>query len=247
MGYRSNAIRWVRDHYVFSGYNKHVLLHRDGVIVFPELGIAYNRIKKAGNTSISAFFAELAGYQLKSAMDVKRGILSPSGMGIRQALQFPALFLLTFVRNPYARLLSAFLDQSARMKSPVLEGAPGYGQGDPDGFAAFVNFLGEGGWKLNRHFWPQSELLCAPLQRFDHVGKLEQLVTDMQVVLERVGIPAERASALERPHSLQRHQTGASTKLETYYSGPTMDKIRRVYSTDFSLFDYASDLPASEG
>ncbi len=216
------------------------------VAVFPDWQLAYNRIKKCANTRISAFFTDiLSGQTFDSSLAMKRGLVKPADLDYFELLQITNYFSVVFVRDPYGRILSVFLDKlAAGGKGHVATygRCPGFGDDSKDGFLAFLEYLQAGGLHDNLHWWPQSELLYQPPADFSFIGRLERTVADMQTILAAIGQNPDLAAALDSPHALeakrQRAVTAASKRLDAYYTERSRDIVGRLYSADFDNFGY---------
>ena len=231
------------------------LNHGDAIAAFPELRVVFNRIKKAGNSSVTAFLWDLAaeerGERAQSIRAAKKTALSPSRANWQEALIMRDYTYFTVVRNPYDRALSAFLQKVSRgqegndSRKRRFRVVPGWGEPSPEGFAKFVDFLANGGLKHDRHWWPQVELLIMPFERFDVVGRLETLSDDMARLLEVIGRDPAKAETLKRPHPLEAKQpnkiTGATSKRAAYYTPELAATVRRLYAADFETFGYPDD------
>lgn len=212
--------------------------HSDNVAIYPDLHLIYNRIKKSGNTTITAFLSEISGKSYENSAQLKKGILSPLEASFFEIVRAREYYLFTFVRNPYSRVLSAYLDKIARGQGGRFSRFPGYGKNSPEGFEEFVVFLSCGGLLANRHWWPQVELLSWPLSRFDYIGRVEQMDEGMARVLKDVGSDFSKASSLRVPHVLSAHTTSAASKEDYYYSSLSRKLVRELYGDDFEAFGY---------
>jgi len=127
----------------------------------------------------------------------------------------------TFVRNPYTRILSAYLDK-------VKRGSYSYGNINKD--ISFVNFLQEldnGLLFNNSHFIPQSLFF---IYKFDFIGKFENLEEDLK-----------RIKGIEEIKTLNPHKTNSSSKLEEYYCEESISLVKKIYKIDFDLLNYSTD------
>ncbi len=228
-----------------TGYNPDILFHGDHVAVYPELGLVFNRIKKSGNTTVSAFLADLSNdFSYEVEKGFKEKLLKPKKMRIFDIRKIKTLKSLVVVRNPYSRALSGFLDKLSRGTSSTYQGFSGFGNDTPEGFLAFLQFLKNGNMHLNRHFWPQEELLFQPVERFDYVIKLENIEVGMQKLLEDIGKDPAYAAALKSPHKVEaggRKITSASRRLQQYFTPAAIILVQEIYAKDFRTFDYSTE------
>jgi hypothetical protein len=158
-----------------------------------------------------------------------------------------------FVRNPYARLLSAWknkfvLDEngasairSMRSELPVVRHfaerreLAGADAGSPVPFATFVAYvesLREG--RRNQHWDTQRSVLATDLINYDHVYQMETEFADgMTQILTRVGLSeAWVAERLQKPRN-------ASRKLhEPAYDADLASRVYQIYREDFEQFGY---------
>lgn len=138
-------------------------------------------------------------------------------------------FKFTFVRNPYDRLISGWMDK-------IVNGAPGGGIRDEalreklKDLNMFVDWLTDHDpADLNIHYRPQD--LLVP-EEVNFVGRTESLNKDLALVLSHIGLP----KGISIPH---RNKTGAgSVSLRDAKPG-TLDKINRLLEPDFRRFGYA--------
>lgn len=247
----------LRNRLVFRGMDvvHSNLNNADAVAAFPQLRVAFNRIKKAGNSTVTTFLAELSaedsGQSFNSVRDAKKGALSPARCGWRAAREMRGYTFFTVVRNPYDRVLSAFLNKVALgekgidSRKPRFRVVPGWGEATPAGFAEFVAFLDRGGLSHDRHWWPQCDLLIMPPEHFDLIGRLETLPEDMARLLTMIGRDPDHARALEKPHPLEASQphkiTGATSKRAQFYTPDLERVVRRLYARDFATFGYPEE------
>jgi hypothetical protein len=167
--------------------------------------------------------------------------LSPGG-GTRQVLAAlpPPGFSFAFMRGPFARVRSAWLNKvhappDTPAQARLFEKNRGLRAGM--GLDAFVGWLGEALERtdyLDQHWRPQAHFVCDADGRLcvDLVGTVETLEADMARIAAIVGAPAEV------PHL----NAGSSPPAETAFSAGSRAIIERVYARDFELLsDLAPD------
>lgn len=191
-----------------------------------ELGIFYNRIPKAANSTVVInLAAEQSGRDI-GARAAKKLFATPAELSRAEVAAFDSLLRFTFVRNPYHRVLSAYLDKverKARMKN------------ETSSFEDFLGYLGSGGLYRNMHWAPQHALLLIPFNHFDFVGRVEHLEQDLAHVLALVrGDPPDGEAA----HDDYSNRTGASRRIAEYYTPRIRERVWNLYREDFRTFGY---------
>ncbi len=151
--------------------------------------------------------------------------------------EFEDLFKFTFVRNPWDRLVSAylFLKQGGVHESDRL-----WSEKHLSSFDDFEHFVT--GWLKKKnvekslHFRPQVRFLCRPRclhPLVDFVGYFENLPNDFAAVAERLGI--------ERRLETVNRTANKGDDYRQYYSGTTEKIVREVYRDDIQAFGYDFD------
>jgi hypothetical protein len=222
----------------FGGQVRLKSADRRGVVDF-DFGFFYNRVPKAANTTIMSNLAKWKNGGLPPAATDLRSLfpLTPAQLTEEQVERFGQLFKFTFVRNPYARVLSAYLDKIAKdgeparrrkMRRTSSDGVPS--------FEDFVRWLDRDGLHEDMHWAPQSSILVIPVEEFDFIGKVEKLNGDFLKVAKRLGRvrdPNENEVQTFAPHS-----TGADDKMSGYYNAELKGVVARLYREDFERFGY---------
>lgn len=155
--------------------------------------------------------------------------------------------IFTFVRNPFVRIVSAYLNKIADQK-PIQWSAfvrrYGVDSGPVIGFDAFIRLISEDApERLDPHWRPQHLNVMYPFVQPNMMGKLENMDAVLPLVLERYlglpPVPVQRKS---------RHGTNASASYLDYFTNPdTLDRVLTLYAEDFRYFGYAPDLDAPLG
>jgi hypothetical protein len=153
-------------------------------------------------------------------------------------------FAFAFVRNPFTRLLSAYLDKiRGRMphKRIILRQLGRY-DGTLAGEVTFAEFVDavaaepvqimDPHWKVQHHHLLRGRL------RFDAIGRFERFDEDFAAIGRR--LHPDFARYVQRD---TRHATGAGAALRDHYDARLVEVVRRVYAEDFDGFGYERDLP----
>ncbi len=231
-----NRIILRRSKYVFRNFENY-----DNVSIYPSHKLILNRIKKSGNTTIIAFLNDvLIGNSYGGPEELKKKLIRPSDLNPHELRSLSEYRSAVFVRNPYDRVLSAYLG-SGRIKKTY--GSFHFGPNSKAHFHEFLNFLDSGGLYVDRHWWPQVDLLFQPPEEFSFVGKLENVIADMAAMLRMIGVDTESASRLKEPHEIEMRGEGgkirsAGAKSQSYYTDDGRAVVARLYRRDFETFDY---------
>ena len=206
----------------------------------PRLKAIYLPVPKAaGSTVLSTLVAADGSPHLVGIVDHNtdeaRHLVSAEHdlRGFWHALHDPACLRFAFVRNPYARIVSAYLDKIASGRKPRFTkwlGLP------PDvGLLDFLRRISEQEVdEMNRHWRPQSALI-SPKVKLDFLGRFERFNEDFVKVLDRLG--ADSAAIKER----RAHQTAADSRLDII-GVEEKALIDRIYRNDFERFGYLREL-----
>lgn len=214
----------------------------DRVAYYPKLGIAFNRIKKNANTSVVFLLRELeSGALSETRSEAKKRSKSVLNVTVAEAAGISRLDFLVVVRNPYSRVLSAFLD---KFRFDHYRQRFGAFELTPSGFGTFLNWLDAGGLGKNGHWDLQTKLMLLPAERYDRVIRFENLKQEMTEFLRAKHIDAtdEILTGLH-PADLNK-KTGADGQMAQYYSPARRDLVAKLYRKDFESLGYDTALQA---
>ncbi len=234
------------------------------VVLYGDVKCAYNRIKKSANSSTLMFMADALaanGYKQQLSIDEKYqldykdyknksrkyGISLCKVWRPSQIDELQDYFWFTVVRNPYTRLLSAFLQKglAAQQGNSIFRGIPGFDRLDPAGFKDFVSFLEDGGLYANAHWKPQNNLLFMPPERFNYIAKTEVLASDMEYIFQEIGLKNTQSTNFSQPHVAEASSewkiTNASSRAAEFYDQNICERVYDLYRTDFIKFGYNFD------
>lgn len=157
-------------------------------------------------------------------------------------------FRFAFVRNPYARLFSAYKSQILDLSSPYIGFRESIRQkaGYPTqpgaalglvGFADFVHYIAEQpDAQRDGHWKSQTETMQLDMICYDFVGRVETFQQDFTQVLQRFDAPPALVTALD-----ERVNTTLKLPLAIAYNKALADLVYTIYQNDFETFAYDRD------
>lgn len=160
----------------------------------------------------------------------------------------------TVVRNPYSRILSAYLDKIRPHKDLDKEKKEEVRlhyslRQYPESLACFVNQVCEqSDNKVNRHWQSQTYIIGFDFIQYHKIGYVEKLAEFYDFL--QVQFPKIKEKNLDNSENIL-HLTSATSKLRDFYTPELQQKIYQRYKTDFINFGYSESLeivvPISEG
>ncbi len=262
----NRATNTILTHFIFS---KKILNRKSisQVVLYPQIGLAYNRIRKSANSSVLMYLADElkslnhpplhhseseyddAEYKIQSMDYCNKLKTLTSIQNIKQVKNY---YWFTVVRNPYARVLSAFLDKGLRGKhgNEKYNSVPGFNLQDKHGFGLFIRYLEEGGLFADKHWWPQTSLLYLNPEDFDYIARVENLSTDLANIFANIHLEVKDKSKFSRPHSANFEGnlttntsmvTNASKLLDEFYTPDLYHRVYQLYENDFIKLNYARE------
>ena len=171
----------------------------------------------------------------------------------------PGIAKYSFVRNPYTRVLSAYLNKFEPLTRGDGEWLGPYfravyqaigeyrkSAGYPDtrvSFEAFLDWLAHSGHPNvdNEHWVPQCRILSQETVNYDFVGRFENLKADAAFLMDRMGTGAP----FPTQESLDFPGTNSARQLATYYTDAEAALVQGIYASDFESFAYSRDLVAA--
>lgn len=206
-------------------------------------GFIYFRVPKAANSTVSAtLYRRLTG---------ERPDPTGSSRGIRRyferahrlsALEVNTLreefFLFSFVRDPFSRLASAYLEK-VRLAPPDFRAkrlVHRYFHRDlreAVSFREFCSFIDRGGLYADAHWYPQVTFLPLGVEQLHFLGRVENLDDDLREVFRTIF-----GEELPDVASKIRHATGATEKMKSLYCPESVEIVQRNYRADFEQLGY---------
>ena len=150
-------------------------------------------------------------------------------------------FRFCFVRNPYARTLSAYLDKikfnPGPQKIKILREL-GYDEKYIDKDITFDNFLSvienQKPLEMDNHWRHQYFTTYQDSIKYDFYGRFESFADDFSFVLGKIG-----GSAYYQRES--RHETKSHSLMSKYYNDELMERVYNLFIKDFEAFNYEID------
>jgi hypothetical protein len=158
----------------------------------------------------------------------------------------PDYFKFGFVRNPYLRILSAYLDKIVGNKPQKLKilKTMGKNENDLDVEIRFSDFLdvieNQSPYEMDQHWRPQYYQLFGDVIKYDFIGRVESLKDDFKKIENLSGI-----KIMEHYEDVFWHKTDSQNKIFTYYNSHEAKKILKIYACDFENYAYSSNLKAA--
>lgn len=168
----------------------------------------------------------------------------------RNLLASSAVAKYTMVRNPYTRILSAYLNKIESRKSRKIRKRDGFfdslffevdtwrtSQGIRElDFGAFLRWLqqSESSLARNEHFAPQTDLLRSDTISYDLIGRFEAIERDSSVLLRAMGMDVRFPSQ----EDVRFPATRAETKLQAHYGDAEREIVADLYASDFLTLGY---------
>lgn len=172
---------------------------------------------------------------------------SPLGAPVRDGFDADELFgseseffRFGFVRNPFSRALSCYLekivgDQWLRdLRLPKL----GF---EPTAEVSFVEFLRrvaeQAPSEMDIHWAPQHHLLGLDGIEYSFLGRFECFQADLRAVVDHLSIDAPEQLLSARTT----HATDAGSQVLHYFDPESVDLVRHIYRGDFQRLGYGRD------
>ncbi|MDB5452243.1 MAG: hypothetical protein JWO33_821 [Caulobacteraceae bacterium] len=219
-------------------------------LVHPDRTFWYAGVPKAANSTIKRLLWRIAGVEIAEPVAQRVVHLNPGpyvaltdlGFDEREpVLTGPGVFRFSFVRNPYQRLRSAYLQ---KLLQPQAYEQPGYylaalkwRSPRPPTFSEFVRaVVAQSDTQMNVHWMPQHRCLVLDSIPYDFIGRVERFEADIHTVLERLGASPALYEVAASVNRSPRQSTDMA-----FYTEETAALVFERYRRDFEAFGYVRD------
>lgn len=234
--------------------------------ISPKLNFIYFSIPKNACSTItvllrSKFESDL--YKIKSKVHDRNtsSLLRPCDIGYDkfiELLESNSVFKFTVIRNPYSRILSAYINKFVDSQKRHIEAYKSflknlvppelkseYIENRDLTFIEFLNFVhSQKPYQMNAHWRPQFSQAFMDLVNYSAVYKFEELNTCLQELfdqLNKIGCYSETSddidSLIYRPH-----KTNADQMIDRYYTNECINTFQEIYAVDLEKFNYSYPL-----
>jgi len=208
----------------------------------------FHTIGKAANSSLKAIFYD---YELKrihwkspSVHDrIASPLLSPfqlSEIELEKVFFGNDFTRFLFVRNPYSRLLSCFLDRIKDTSSRPYQQLCLYTGNDFSHGFTFGEFIvaicSQTDFQQNNHWrLMYADALCSIIP-YNFIGKQENFSSDISKLLKVLGLESIHLNLTDRSHSPA--TTNSESKFSQYWTKELISLVSNRYKEDFDFFGY---------
>jgi chondroitin 4-sulfotransferase 11 len=182
-----------------------------------------------------------AGQSIEQSLDPKafaargQGIYGHQNLLMGNYPHFPEYFKFTVVRNPWDRVLSAYLYDISQANNGFTFDSRKFINNHlgptRDGFCQFVTrYLDKLTSNLLRlHYIPQYKWIST-VKNFDYVCRFETLQEDFNIICDKLGIPRRQL-----PHV---NKSGPARDYKEYYNDAAKEEIACRYNIDITTLNY---------
>jgi hypothetical protein len=230
------------------GYADHVVDYlcnigmRRSFLYFETPKVACSSIKRTLQILELAQGEALADDVHEKAASPLKGALS-SGLSYHDIFESPRLFRFTFVRNPYCRILSCYLDKIVTDEAtrPIHYRDLRISHQSAVSFEEFllgVEHIDDS--RRNPHWKSQAGLINDRRVHYHYIGRFEHLRRDLGYALQLIGVEEGEAAIQE----MSPHRTDALARVREFFGKTEIALVQRIYKLDFLRYGYSFELPS---
>jgi hypothetical protein len=229
------------------------------VNISPRYRYVYVDNPKTGCSSLKSALVELEFRGMRSDVDsydwtvfhdpLKSPLKRLADLGAKAPLTYlvtEGYKFVTFVRNPYTRVLSCYRDKvlkNRQQKRIILRlmGHSGEDIEQPVSFGEFVRaIIRQTDYEMNPHWRVQTSQTLYGILDYSFVGRFECYQEDFLALFRHLGVPDAEIPPVRH---LNRTREGAREGCVGYYTEELQELVYRRYQKDFENFGYPYDLP----
>lgn len=211
-----------------------------------DLNLIYMKNPKAGCTAaMQVLWKAASGVELPSTVEIHDVAVARFSFRLSQMPWCGNARIVTFVRHPLTRVVSAYKDKVLGRDDEYTRGRfckrYGIDQAETVSFERFMKLIHEDPdpQTLDEHFKPQFRTILFPFIVPNFIGRVENLDRDLsKFTLQALGRESSRAKALNRGTGRTADEVG------TFFagSGDALERAIDLYRDDFRYFDYPLDI-----
>uniref|UniRef100_A0A7C3W8U9 Sulfotransferase family protein n=1 Tax=Fundidesulfovibrio putealis TaxID=270496 RepID=A0A7C3W8U9_9BACT len=173
---------------------------------------------------------------------LKSPLFTPEAVDFPAMLEDGRVLKFTFVRNPFTRILSAYLSKIVGRKEQraivnLLLGLPSADMDTHISFGQFVEAVaGQEAFAMDGHWRPLSCQTYAYDFPYDFIGRFEHFARDLETLN---GLLGGKLAPYYAPDTY--HPTNAAGLLHRHYTPEIADRVLALYRHDFVNFGYDTD------
>jgi hypothetical protein len=147
-------------------------------------------------------------------------------------------FRFCFVRNPYTRALSSYLEKFVQSANERARLSQKLGL-NPDVVPSFAEYLAAVSLQpqgtRDIHWETQAYLLRPKEMNYSFIGRFEDFAAQFRIVVEHLKMPMFEGASVA-------HATGAASRVTQHYGAVEKALVREIYLEDFLTFGYGFGL-----
>lgn len=221
------------------------LIHRS-LLINDERRFVYHQVPKAACSTVTlrlwnALYAS-GSTTLQPVRSRLHDVTLPIWSRDYSALVDKAFFHFAFFRNPFVRILSAYLEKIAAGRPSVNRSQfyvlAGLAAERTLGFSEFLEILRDRAiLRSDRHWMPQTDVSLFDYVPIGFAGRVETFEGDIATVMASIfgDLPHEKLDHLT-------HQTRSRDRIADCYSPPDVKTVLEVYERDFAMLGYSGSV-----
>lgn len=229
---------------------KRHLFFSNNLIAFPNEYLFVNLIFKNANSFLIKVLADVfLGDNSHDARELRAKILPKVyDLPFSDIGRIRSYEKLVVLRNPYSRLLSAFLDRVGSGKHQKYSQIAGFGDTTKEGFIRFLADFDLGLLDHDFHFASQESQMLFPIEEFSTILIFESLERDLLAWFGQRNVNPDKMVELfdSAKNLVNSHSTDADSRLSRFYDRESFSIVEYKYKNDFIMLSQIRDVRKSE-